>query len=302
MRISVILFFLCLIQDPKLSLKASDIDLIVFSYDRPMQLFAYLESLDKHIKNINKIFVLYRTSTNAFDNGYDEIKKAFPSIDFFQQTRNFSGDFKPILLHLCFKASKTNYIMFGVDDIMVTQSANLNDCLQTLEETNYYAFYLRLGKNINTCYGLSKDQSISLPVLKELKPSIFSWYFFGNDICNPWYYPHSIDMTIFKKKTIEPALKELAYTSPNTLENVWSNSVTLINGEKGLCFASSVMVNIPLNLVQDYQDKHMHFSSTKNLLTLFQHGFKIDINKFINYENKATHEEIAPHFISRKFT
>lgn len=275
------------------------VDLIIFSYDRPMQLYAYLESIDKHLKHVHKTFVLYRTSTDSFDDGYQEVKKKFSQVTFVQQTRSQSGDFKPLLLHLCFKKSKTDYVMFGVDDIIVTRPCDLETCLETLQETNNYGFYVRLGKNIRTHYGLAPGQTFELPVLKEVKKDVFEWTLKSNDFFNPWHYPHSVDMTIFKKNTIKDALKSLVYTSPNTFEFVWSRMISISDEAKGLCFDKACMVNIPLNLVQEFKEKHMNFATPAELLARFIKGEKIDVDAFFMYENKSPHEDLVPRFIAR---
>jgi len=41
-------------------------DLIVFSYDRPLQLYALLESLESYVTGLAQISVIYRVSRDAF--------------------------------------------------------------------------------------------------------------------------------------------------------------------------------------------------------------------------------------------
>ena len=60
-------------------------DLIIFSYDRPMQLFALLESIEKNVVGLNKTNVIYRSSNNEFEVGYEIVKKSFPTSNYVKQ-------------------------------------------------------------------------------------------------------------------------------------------------------------------------------------------------------------------------
>ena len=51
-------------------------DLLVFSYDRPLQLFAFLESVQKYMEGLSSVSVLYRTSNAEFEKGYQIVKKS----------------------------------------------------------------------------------------------------------------------------------------------------------------------------------------------------------------------------------
>ncbi len=60
----------CFAQKPKIKKnKPDNVDLIVFSYDRPLQLYACLESIKCCIKKtgVGEIFVIYRASDDKFD-------------------------------------------------------------------------------------------------------------------------------------------------------------------------------------------------------------------------------------------
>ncbi|MBS0637365.1 MAG: hypothetical protein JSS12_07625, partial [Verrucomicrobia bacterium] len=53
----------------KLNYKAwskKQVDLVVFSFDRPMQLYAFLESLETYVSNPHQIHVIYRCTDKQF--------------------------------------------------------------------------------------------------------------------------------------------------------------------------------------------------------------------------------------------
>src|SRR5271154_2417996 len=53
-------------------------DLIIFSYDRPLQLYAFLESVQRYVTGIGQTSIIYRTSGQDFDAGYQIVQSTFP--------------------------------------------------------------------------------------------------------------------------------------------------------------------------------------------------------------------------------
>lgn len=270
-------------------------DLIIFSFDRPMQLWAYLESIYIYIVGIHKIFVIYRTSTDAFEKAYEQVKIAFPEIIFLQQqNKNPTAQFKPLLLETTFSFSTSNYVVFGVDDIIVTDYVDINACLGALAQEKAYGFFLRIGKNITKCYTCGFKGEYKIPPLKEIKNfrNIFLWKFAEG--VHGWSYIHTVDMTIYAKKDIKDFLYSLEYKTPNQLEGRWAKKVD--RKKKGLCFERSKMVNIPINRVQnDYHNMSMNLFSTGEMLDLFNQGKRIDISPFFQIKNQACHMETDIH-------
>ena len=276
-------------------------DLIVFSYDRPLQLYAFLESLEKKVTGIQTTMVIYRTSDQSYLKAYNIVQKTFPSVSFTKQGSQPKKDFKPLTVKtLC--ETPNDYILFAVDDIIVTDFIDINECINALEQTQAYGFYLRLGTNITESYGsngpLKKKPPLKMVKLKMVKDDIYTWQFVGN--CSNWEYPNTVDMTLYRKKNIVPVLTGLNYSSPNTLESSWAAKGITVQNKLGLCYAQSKIVNIPLNRVQnDYKNKHMNAFSPKELLEIFNKKLKIDIQLFEKISNKSPHMEYEPQFIAR---
>ncbi|MBD3231189.1 hypothetical protein GF322_00850 [Candidatus Dependentiae bacterium] len=282
------------IEDDKKIKKA---DLIIFSYDRPIQLYAFLESLKK-TKNIDYIGVIYRISDSKYEDGYKIVKNDFKNLKFFKQGENPSKDFKPLLLKLLFKQSNQDYFLFAVDDIIVTDKVDLSECIKYIEKYKALGFFLRLGKNITSCYTI--NQTFNLPKLKEKQKNVFSWQFKGSP--GDWGLPASTDMTIYNKNDFKNLFYTLNYTNPNNFEGCWINSSD--QTKSGLCFESSKIVNIPINIVQDIKwHRCMNFLLPNDLLEIFLDGYKIDIEDLIttikNARNTAPHMEYIYKFIKR---
>ncbi len=71
-------------------------DLIIFSFDGPMQLYALLESIDKYVQNKGETTVIYRSSLPEFLKGYEKVKYSFPQIKFLEQ--GSQKEFNPLVL------------------------------------------------------------------------------------------------------------------------------------------------------------------------------------------------------------
>lgn len=273
-------------------------DLVIFSFDRPLQLYALLESEERYFKGILEKHVIYRSSNEQYEQGYEIVKEKFEKVVFHQQGSNPHVDFKPLTLKAAFE-SPAPYILFAVDDIVVKEATDITECIKVLENYDAYAFYLRLGKNLTACYSMQRNQP--QPVFTEEEPDLFSWHF--NKGYLDWCYPHTVDMTIYRKKDIEGSLRILSYHIPNRLEAgwMWRSQTRNIIGKKGLCYAASKIVNLPLNRVQhDYpMNPVMTEFSPKDLLDQFLAGNKMDIDLLYKVENRSAHMEHSPTFISR---
>ncbi len=293
MKHRFIRFFL-LILVPCL-LYADQADLIIFSYDRPLQLWALLESLEKNVNNIGDVSVVYRASSQLFEQGYEEVKKEFDGVEYLQQSSDPTSDFKSLTMQ-CLHNGIHDYVLFAVDDIVVTGSIDLDDCIQELEITNAYGFYLRMGLNLNSCYSQRATQKKPHGAIH--KDDFFVWKFSAGQ-CD-WNYPHSVDMTIFRKKMVIQQIERLAFTSPNVLESHWAGRAVHTRDKFGICYVRSRIVNLPLNRVQnDIANRNMGFLSPQELLSLFAAGLKMDIEPLQGFVNEAAHMEYIPTFVLR---
>ena len=270
-------------------------DLVVFSFDRPLQLWALLESVERNMSNVGHVVVIYRSSTPEFTRGYDEVELRFESVVFKSQNDKDKIDFKPLTKQAIVEGP-SEYVFFAVDDIVVTEQVDLDACIRAMEDRDAYGFYLRLGLHLNTCYSMRKPQSI--PAGDVYKDNFFVWCFKDGQF--DWNYPHSVDMTVFRKRDIVPQIERLRFNSPNTLEGAWSGRAGHVLGKRGVCYIKAPIVNLPLNRVQhDWHNRHADLMSSRELLSLFQGGLKLDIEPLQGFVNDAAHVEYTPTFEPR---
>ncbi len=275
--------------------KNAQADIVIFSYNRPLQLYAFLESLFYYVKNIGTVTILCRADNQQYSDAYTEVSKNFPSVTFVMQPAQFpQRDFKKNLMDII-ENSPNEYILFSVDDIIVKDVCDLQECIDALQKTHAYGFYLRLGKNITQCYMLRRSHV--LPLLMPISQNIFAWQF--KDGSYDWRYPNTVDMTVYKKETIIDALRKLDYTNPSNLEGNWFIPEYVDYEKVGLCYETSKIVNVPLNVVQkERANAHMNIT-TEYLLQLFNEGLKIDITPLHTFANQSPHAEYNFSLIAR---
>jgi hypothetical protein len=277
-------------------LKASQpkVDLIIFSYDRPLQLYAFLESTEKYVTGLGKTIVIYRSSNQDFHDAYDKVQATCAWAEFWEQGLNPQVDFK-LLTMKALNTTSSSYVVFAVDDIVVKDFVDLAECAKILESTGAYGFYLRLGTHLTECYSCSAKQS--LPYLERIGNDVLTWTL--GRAPYDWGYPNTVDMTVYRKADVVKDLNSFHFANPNTLEGNWSVFSGRVAQRKGLCFTETKIVNLPLNRVQNlYQNRNMQSFTPQELLVSFNQGLKMDIQPLFKIKNLGAHMEYIPIFVT----
>lgn len=259
-----------------------------------MQLYALLESLELYVSGIDTTIVIYRSSNEKFEDAYNKVHQAFKDTAMIKQAEPLK-DFKPLTLN-AFNKSSNEFIMFAVDDLIVTDYFDVSKAIDLIEKTGSYGFYYKMGKNLSHCYTWNCPQV--LPTFNQLNQDVSSWQFCQGYA--DWAYPNTLDMTLYRKKDIQDNFKKMDYCSPNGLEACWAGCATNVLKCLGLCFENSKVVNIPLNIVQKHcKNRNMNHITTEQLLEIFESGQKIDIHALYKVKNTAVHMEYKPQFVER---
>jgi hypothetical protein len=132
------------------------------------------------------------------------------------------------------------------------------------------------------CYTLNRKQTPP-----KMQPgNIWNWRLSDAD----YGYPMSLDGHIFRTADILPLLETLDYHDPNSLEAALARHP--INRPMMMCFDKSVIVNNPINRVQDTIKNRHGDISAEWLNEQFLAGKRIDLTPFIGIEPKACHMEL----------
>ena len=259
-----------------------NINIIIFSKDRPQQLEFFLRSMKFYFKEFSehKINILYTYSNNSFKEGYDKLFTIHNdlNINYIKETQDFKR-------HVLLLLDQDNpYSIFFVDDIVFKNPFTLN-CKQfklfTLND-EILSLSLRLHPYLIYCYSAR---------IRQTSPSfdsnlIFKWYGEQGD----YNYPMSLDGSFFRTSDILALTKILPFTNPNSYESILASYP--INRPKLICFEESIILNNPINKVQNWNN-NVHGSISAEFLNYkFLDGYIIDLYDFKGFKNISCHQEV----------
>lgn len=267
---------------------ANKLTTIICSKNRPIQLYALLESLKEKTNILFKdINVLYKYE-NKFLESLNEIKKIFPDINFINEI-NFKNDVLELI-----NVTEKNYLMFLMDDDVVKEQVDFHEITKYMDENPIFVFSLRMGKNLNYCYPVDKKQNI--PFGYDIE-NYFMWNFREGEF--DWNYPLSLDGHIFQKNEFDKIIKMFNnWNSPNTLEANIQPANNIIN-PICVCYQQSKLVNLPINKVQNDFNNRSGNISEGYLLNVWNDKKKINLEKIYGLNNNGAHQEISLEFSSR---
>lgn len=297
------------------------IKIIVFSYNRALQLDGTIKSFLLHCKDfhLSKILIIYKTSTSLHYLQYQELISEYakyPEIEFIEESLFKLDTIKSILcnnkfcdylirLVLALKAtkpfklvipflSKNAYVGFLVDDNLFVEDFNLSSIIEALEENqDAIGFSLRLGKNTRYCYPLDKSQM--LPEFVNLKNQLLKYKWVDAD--TDFGYPLELSSSLYRTKEIMYLLLRLRYDNPNSLEGLIANNACTYGARYPflICFENSVTFCNPINKVQNINQNRsgkIENLQSDELANKFQAGYRINVEAYNGFIPNACHQEV----------
>jgi hypothetical protein len=297
---------------------------VIFSCDRAMQLDATLRSLLNHCLDIKsaRFTVIYKCTNETHTQQYVRLSQEYSSLGniHFHEQADFRKDLLNILIReisgktskaivkgLLFLGPQLGYlanllpypdlnkkILFLVDDnIFVRDFFLQKSCDLFTEHQNALGFSLRLGTNTTYCYTLDKPQA--LPDFQYLTKTILKYKWTNADA--DFGYPLEISSSIYRLSDILPLLMNTAFSNPNTLEAGIAAKTRRFKKYKPylLCYTKSVTFCAPINKVQNvYTNKSGNLPqySSEHLAEMFEHGYRIDVKAYNEFESNSCHQEV----------
>jgi len=243
------------------AVKPHPLSIVIFSKDRAAQLDLCLKSIYKNLSSLSehwKIYVIYTASSEDFEDGYNQLIKEFyskPNPIFFFPEKKYNG-FKKTLEY-CIKHWEDYVLFFTDDDIVYRNYEHTFDLLESefKRDEDLLAVSLRLG-----CNTFIQDQyeNKMCPIPDEVitdESLIRKWLWKHEPMDANFAYPFSLDGTIFPSRIAKKIIKmSPKYNNPNSLEGKVYGKIksNLDSLESSMgCFEKSVVVNTPLNRVQE---------------------------------------------------
>jgi glycosyltransferase involved in cell wall biosynthesis len=260
-----------------------DTNLMIFSNNGAPKLYALLESIHKHVQGIDHCYVIYVADTPAHNEAYATVKKRFPHVEYVHVLQKKPDEFRSVVIFNFLLHFTQPYTLFAHDNLIITHDIDLRECIQALESTGAYGFYLTLGKNITQAYPMPFD--LPQPLLHKIYPSSYAWVF--EDGQGNWACPYNFDMTLYRTPSIKPVLLKEGYTSLEDLDRLWSNDADL--AQAGACFEHSRVTKIRYKHVPSSEGFFKKIDD--QLLEQFQRGYDIDTATLQTSKNSV----IAPY-------
>jgi hypothetical protein len=267
-----------------------DTAVLIFSYNRPLQLSLTLDSLAARCTDLEdqaSVFVLYKVSDGRYMSAYERLMSEHQKVNYIQE-ENFRADVLGLL-------KNRKYILFCVDDTVFTNDFSIFEMINCLNKNpSVLGFSLRLGFNTINCYPLNRKQSF--PQLEQYsggKWMTFQWTLSDGD----YGYPLELSSSLYRTEDIVPIIDNFDFSGPNQLETLlsWQAGRYTILRSKLMMYCISRAFSIPLNKVQDvakdnrYSEQEKY--SSENLLRLYNEGLRIDPNKFKEFVSNGAHQE-----------
>lgn len=143
-------------------------DVVIFSEDSPLELYACLESIYLKLHDVNKIYVIYQGSSSEFDRAYLNLKSEFPKVNFLDVCDYPSHDFGSLLVSACaHQREGSPYVLLTDDHSVFDEKLYLHNCIKEMKRVHCDHFFLSLNGMIN-------DEK-ALPHAIPINSGIYAW-------------------------------------------------------------------------------------------------------------------------------
>lgn len=274
------------------------LQIIVFSFNRAIQLDTLLTSLNNHWKTPDyQVDVIYNSSNDFFQEGYrvliNKLKnntrvyfhkesngcKPYRVFEIVREIRNVKRylqnprirhpktNFRTLLIDVM-KKNSAKEVMFMTDDAMFINDVEItNSMIEWLESSpRNRQLSLRLGVGMNEqpeCVKVGTD-------------GLIRWHMSDVEHLSNWGYRFSVDAHIYDKHLILDYYKKYIFINPNTLEGYIEDR--LFN--KGLVdqacsLDKPMLLSFPINMVQKEADNESLGVDCEKLNQMYLDGYTL---------------------------
>ncbi len=265
------------------------LEIIIFSFNRPLQLESLLQSLNSNLDGNVKINILYRTD-NKTHNLYEKLKREFinnRNLNFVYQDESFKISLFKLIKKLSDKYYTKKEILFFVDDQILFRKIKLCSIKKLFKIAPITT--LRIGINTKRSFNLNKKQSIK-DYTYSITKDLLTWQplFKEDDIS----YVFSFDSSTIPLKLFSKFSRYLYYKGPNTLESAmnYGGFTFKILRLKISSFVKQCAINFVITKVQKETNNRGDFLEIMELNKLFKNNWKlkIDINEIDKFDSPHT--------------
>jgi len=213
--------------------------LIIFSFNRALQLDCLLRTTIKNIKSVDYCISIVYHCSGRHKEGYEKLKAKYyllPTICLYERTKEYSflKNTVPLLSknRNAYRFIKHKFLRSNLDNFKIlTESIIINsDCDFTmfLTDDGYFYDQVKIPENIlekinedpyQVSYRMYVGRNLKdCPLLIE-EDGMLKWNYYDTAMHNHWAYPFAVDATIYQSKALLSIIKPVFYHMPTTLES-----------------------------------------------------------------------------------
>ena len=229
-------------------------DILIFSKDSPLHLYACLESLYQKVRDVNEVYVLYDNQGSEFNRAYLNLEAEFPKVHFFQVCDYPGSDFGSLLeTTLTNRRYGASYLLMTDDHHLFDRKVSIHDCIAALEKSGGTHFFLSLNES---------EIDPSFPSIIPVEKGIYGWQL-GEEKKRLSFFM-SLCSKVFLQKNFNIKLLE----DLDSFEKIWQQG--LLIGSVPLFFEEPKALSLKL-------DGGESLSKKKAWGQKFIEGYKIDL-------------------------
>ncbi|MDB5594997.1 MAG: cell wall biosis glycosyltransferase-like protein [Hyphomicrobiales bacterium] len=267
-----------------------ELECVIFSKDRAMQLHALLGSYLDMVKNPRPVTILYKASDTEHRQAYSELADLFadPDIRFVEET-----DFRQQMIEHATRSPAAK-IMLLVDDMLFKDRLDFERLVEV--DSSKHILVLTRGRDLT--YSSVLQKPLVPPAMRTSAAGFqeFSWY---SEDFSDWTFPLGVSGYMFGRKEWLAMLTTLKFKAPNSLEAAMQAFVPVYRDRPGLCPETATCVCVHANMVQtELSNPTLGTFSIEELLRLWQEKKMIDRSCFYGL-GLAEAEVLSYRFVER---
>ncbi len=225
-------------------------DLILFSEDSPLHLYACIESLFSKARDINEVYVLYKGSDHEFQRAYLNLQNEFHTVHFLNVC-DYPGNDYPTLITKVLESRlhASPYVVIGSDQLIFEEKVRFHDAIAAMEKVHADHFFISLEMNEQT----------ALPTAIPISDGIYAYQLGAKGAEQPF-------ILALCRKSLFENLEGVADLP--SFKKLWKRKLTPAT----VALFYEEKKTIPLNLAQE-----VSLTQKKEWGHKFIEGFKIDL-------------------------
>ena len=243
------------------------INTIIFSKDRACQLDLLIRSIKKYFHlDTYKLIVLYTTSNDKYEIGYDILKNLHKDVSFIKEN-NFKNDFISLI------DKKLPYIITFTDDAIIRDHIVVDNIFYDfVDNEDIMCINMRLGRSVE--YRLMDDLYGGPELIRP--PELDSgniWRWVGDHKTTGFYYPMSAFGHLFRTVEFVEYISIISWNGIHDYETMMANNP--MKNPLLICYDTNKIIDICLNVVLEGSDNLCGNISTEKLNTIWLSGKRI---------------------------